>query len=249
MSDTQYHNTSKNLEQPDQILSATPDLLISQSDALMYWNSIPATKTGMLGGFAHISQIDLEMSGDFLRRLRLSSGASPKQPFARAVDCGAGIGRVSAGLLLQHCIVIDIVEPVKKFTSSSAEISSLRSQNRLGDIYNVGLESFNPIHHYDLIWNQWTLGHLNDAQLVAYFHRCAAALTSGGWIVIKENMTNDLRSGDVFDEVDSSVTRTEAKWNMLFREANLKVVYTELQEGFPDELLPVKIWALQSEDS
>ena len=54
---------------------------------------------------------------------------------------------------------------------------------------------------------------------------------------------------DIFDEVDSSVTRTEAKWNLLFRAANLKIVATELQEGFPEELFPVRTWALQPDDS
>jgi protein N-terminal methyltransferase len=249
MSNVHLHMTSTNPTLADQASPETPDALISQSRALTYWNSIPASEPGMLGGFEYISGMDLESSSVFLKKLRISSAASTEQPFARAVDCGAGIGRVSAGVLLQQCSTIDIVEPVEKFTSASTKISTLRSHNKLGDIYNVGLESFHPIHRYDLIWNQWCLGHLNDVQLVAHFRRCRAALQSGGWIVVKENMVNDLQCEDIFDEVDSSVTRTEAKWNLLFRAANLKIVATELQEGFPEELFPVRTWALQPDDS
>jgi hypothetical protein len=83
MSDAQIQKTSTNLTQTDQVLSATPELLISQSKALTYWNSIPATETGMLGGFEYISRMDLETSSVFLKKLRLSSAASPEQPFAR----------------------------------------------------------------------------------------------------------------------------------------------------------------------
>jgi protein N-terminal methyltransferase len=58
---------------------------------------------------------------------------------------------------------------------------------------------------YDLIWNQWCLGHLTDAQLTEYLKKCARGLRPDGWIVVKENMSTSDK--DVFDEVDSSVTR------------------------------------------
>lgn len=58
---------------------------------------------------------------------------------------------------------------------------------------------------YDLIWNQWCLGHLTDAQLVKFLKKCCSALKPGGWIVVKENLSTS--DEDVFDETDSSVTR------------------------------------------
>jgi len=62
---------------------------------------------------------------------------------------------------------------------------------------------------YDLVWNQWCLGHLTDAQLVEYLRKCAGMVRREegkvrGWVVVKENLAG-LR--DVYDEVDSSVTR------------------------------------------
>ena len=78
-----------------------------------------------------------------------------------------------------------------------------------GHIFNVGLEDWTPGEpgnlKYDLIWNQWCLGHLTDAQLVMYMEKCAKALNEGGLIVVKENLST--AGEDVFDELDSSVTR------------------------------------------
>jgi len=157
--------------------------------------------------------------------------------------------------------VVDVVEPVKKFTdelvagleSENLAVSpspSTKNQGRLGEIINVGLQDWTPAPaSYNLIWNQWCLGHLKDAQLVAYLRRCAEGLVSreGGneaWIIVKENVSTDIEGRDVYDEEDSSVTRTDAKWRMLFKEAGLRILATEVQKGFPKELFPVRIYAL-----
>lgn len=98
---------------------------------------------------------------------------------------------------------MDIVEPIFKFTAD------LEGKPGIGTIFNVGLESWSPSLSpelaYDLIWNQWCLGHLTDAQLIVYFQKSKEALKEGGWIVVKENMSTS--EADVFDKVDSSVTR------------------------------------------
>ena len=134
------------------------------------------------------------------------------------------------------------MEPVKSLTDH------IKMEN-VGDIYNVGLEDWHPkkegLGPYDLIWHQWCLGQLRDAQLVEYLQRLPAVLSEGGWIVVKENLSNHHLGVDVFDEVDSSVTRTDKKFRMLFDEADLKIVSTELQKGFPSDLYPVRVYALQ----
>ncbi len=107
----------------------------------------------------------------------------------------------------------------------------------------MGLQDWVPEKGvYDLIWNQWCLGHLTDAQLVVYLRRCKEGLKEpvkgedGGevrnaWIVVKENLSTDIRHKDVYDEEDSSVTRSDDKFRRLFAEAGLKIVVTELQRG------------------
>jgi protein N-terminal methyltransferase len=85
----------------------------------------------------------------------------------------------------------------------------LKGKQGIGEIFNVGLEEWSPDWNenlrYDLIWNQWCLGHLTDAQLVAYLKKCANVVREEGWIIVKENLSTS--GQDDFDEIDSSVTR------------------------------------------
>jgi protein N-terminal methyltransferase len=98
---------------------------------------------------------------------------------------------------------VDIVEPIAKFSEN------LKGKAGIGEIFNVGLEDWSPQESeelkYDLIWNQWCLGHLTDSQLTTYLVKCQKVLKTDGLIIVKENMSTS--GGDVFDEVDSSVTR------------------------------------------
>lgn len=97
---------------------------------------------------------------------------------------------------------VDIVEPIAKFTEALQKKRGVRS------VFNVGLEEWQPDVgvQYDLVWNQWCVGHLRDEQLVQYLERCKKVLSPGnGLIVVKENIST---SGvDLFDDQDSSVTR------------------------------------------
>lgn len=223
----------------------SPDDQISNSDALAYWNSVSPTVNGMLGGYPQLSRIDLRGSANFLSKLRrLCAPHDTRKTLRRGVDCGAGIGRVTMGFLSKVCDVVDVVEPVEKF---AAEVKSAKmiGNGLLGETYVTGLEDWNPEIQYDLIWNQWCLGHLTDKQLVAYLKRCSKTLTSEGWIVVKENLSTTKDEADAFDPVDSSVTRTDKKFRKIFEETGLLLVKTELQPGFPKELYPVRFYALR----
>ncbi|GAB7358452.1 hypothetical protein MBLNU230_g2516t1 [Neophaeotheca triangularis] len=233
-------------EQPTkQPQPAAPDSYINHGEAIKYWSSTEASVTGMLGGYPQVSRVDLQTSNNFLAKLRRASKTHPSgKPLRRAADCGAGIGRITTGFLSNVAQVVDIVEPVKAFTDQ------IKVDNgEVGDIYNVGLEAWHPDRDghgpYDLIWNQWCVGQLTDAQFVAYLQRLPQVLSEGGWIVVKENLSNNYRGEDVYDETDSSVTRTDEKFRKLFGQAGLKLVATELQKGFPKDLYPVRMYALQ----
>ncbi|KAI0196222.1 alpha-N-methyltransferase NTM1 [Xylaria flabelliformis] len=75
-------------------------------------------------------------------------------------------------------------------------------------ILNIGLEEWQPAPDvkYDLIGNQWYLGHLTDKQLVRYLKNCSAALEPRDGIVGKENLSTS--SMDLYDSVDSTVPRS-----------------------------------------
>ncbi|KAH0163099.1 hypothetical protein KCU67_g5688, partial [Aureobasidium melanogenum] len=235
--------------EPDTV--AAPDSQIDTSAALTYWNSCDPSVTGMLGGFPQVSRIDLQQSTTFLAKLRRASKTHPTtSPLSRIVDCGAGIGRITLGLLSKVATVTDIVEPVEKFTreiSEGDDFKQLRDQGKIGTIYNLGLEAWEPEHTCDVIWIQWCLGQCTDTQVNALFTRIQKHLSPGGWIVLKENLSNHQLGEDVYDETDSSVTRTDDKFRALFKEAGLKIVATELQRGFPKDLYPVRIYAAQPE--
>ena len=227
-----------------------PDAKISKADVLSYWNHVAPTVNGMLGGFPQVSRIDLRGSSNFLAKLckqhAQSTSTADKIPLLRGVDCGAGIGRVTAGFLSKVCEVVDVVEPVEKF-AKEVKGMGMTGSGRVDQIYVMGLEEWFPTMEYDLIWNQWCLGYLTDEQLVNYLKRCRAVLKKHGWIVVKENVVKEHIStklgGDVFDNID--VIRTDGKFRRLFEESGLIIVRTELQSGFPKGLYPVRFYALQ----
>lgn len=232
-------------------LDTAPDSKIDANAAIQYWNTISPDVNGMLGGYPQISRIDLRGSRNFVTKLRrLSSNCQVRNApkLARAVDCGAGIGRVTEGFLTHVCEVVDVVEPVDKFAQVLRD-GSLKKDGRVGDVYVKGLQDWTPepTKKYDLIWNQWCVGHLNDSQLVAYFRRCRTSVTDGGWVVVKENLSTHRFGEDIFDDVDSAVTRSDQKFRELFQQAGLHVVKAELQTGFPKglRLYPVKMYALR----
>lgn len=167
------------------------------------------------------------------------------------------IGRITRGLLLDVAKQIDVVEPIAKFTEALHGVPGVR------DIANVGLEKWHPKpdRRYDLVWVQWCVGHLTDDQLVQLLVRCRDALNPHGLVVIKENLSTT--GADVFDEEDSSVTRSERArpyfcrvtptrrtqadgplekkkpfrhdntFRDIFQKAGFQIKKTELQRGFP----------------
>ncbi|KAK8057573.1 Alpha N-terminal protein methyltransferase [Apiospora saccharicola] len=239
-----------------------PDSLIRTENGLQYWSGIDADVNGMLGGFPSISAVDLRGSRAFLVKLGIGK-TKGLHKVERALEGGAGIGRITQGLLLDIASTVDVVEPIAKFTEALSQAPGV------GQIYNMGLEEWPPSsststttddttttpstnqpqqQKYNLIWLQWCVGHLTDTQLVAFLQRCRDVLVdstpeSPAAIVVKEN--NTTTAADLFDDLDSSVTRTDEKFRALFREAGLRLVRTELQNGLPKGLYPVRMYALK----
>lgn len=164
----------------------------------------------------------------------------------RTVDCGAGIGRVTRDVLLSFSTIVDLVEPCEPFTQvirHGPDLSAAREEGKIGSVLTIGIQDFHPREEwYGIIWNQWCLGQLSDADLIAYLKRCKCALATKGLVFVKENVA---QGEDIFDEQDSSWTRSEASFLKIFKEAGLTVVKSSVQHGFPKELFQVKLWALR----
>ncbi|OJI96723.1 hypothetical protein ASPVEDRAFT_122728 [Aspergillus versicolor CBS 583.65] len=229
------------------------DSKVDAAASIEYWKSVPATANAMLaalGAYPWYSRIDLRGSKTFLAKIRrLVPACTREGKLSLGVDCGAGVGRVTEGFLFSVCETVDAVEPVDQFTRVLHE-SSLKQSGVIGDIYGVGLENWFPEKKYDLIWTQFCVGHLKDGQLVEYVARCRDALSTAGIMVVKENLSTDPSGGDMYDELDSSVTRTDEKFKDIFRRAGMNLIASELQLGFPKafKLLPVKFYALRPKE-
>jgi protein N-terminal methyltransferase len=210
----------------------------------------------MLGGYnnTRLPRVDITGSRTFLSHASIKKRLVASS-YAHAVDCGAGIGRITKNLLTKIFQKTDLVDPIDRFTKEVMEGEYLRAERddgKIGDVFPVGLQQFTPEKNkYSVIWNQWCLGHLTDEDLIEYFKRCKEGLVEdGGVIVVKENLTV---GEDNFDVLDSSFTRTEKTFRWIFAKAGLKVLHSAEQHGksldvliagLPEGLYTVMMFAL-----
>ncbi|XP_044268524.1 N-terminal Xaa-Pro-Lys N-methyltransferase 1 isoform X2 [Tribolium madens] len=210
------------------------------SNAVQYWSEIPPTIDGMLGGFGHISQTDIRDSKLLLKQL-FNSKEPPGREYA--LDCGAGIGRITKHLLCDFFDNVDLVEQNPKFLSQAEQYLGVKLQEKIRNYYSVGLQSFKPeTGKYDVIWCQWVLGHLTDLDLVTFLESCHG-LKLNGVIIIKENIS----SSDEIDkdERDSSVTRPLSLYREIFTKAGLDCYRQVKQRNFPKGLYTVYMFILR----
>jgi len=213
-------------------------------DAAKYWDKIPPTIDGMLGGFGFISHTDISGSKLFLKYVFKIQEGLERQ---RALDCGAGIGRITGNMLVNYFDTVDLVEQNPKFLEQ-AKTYLKKSMGKIGNFYSVGLQDFCPEPNtYDVIWCQWVLGHLNNDDLIKFFQNCKKGLKSNGVLIVKENVT----TSDVveIDKEDSSVTRPYAVLVEAFKQSGYKCIKEEKQQNMPQGLYPVYMFALRPYDN
>ena len=153
-----------------------------------YWAKQEASINGMLGGYGHITDVDIAGSQRFLDQIM---PASLRQ--GRVLDCGAGIGRVAKGLLLPAGFYkVDLLDVSATFLEKAR--LDLMPSGRLGRTFCSGLAEFDfgmpngdDALRWRLIWVQWCIIYLTDVVLVDFFRRAAGALTDDGLLVVKEN--------------------------------------------------------------
>ncbi|GAK63669.1 DUF858-domain-containing protein [Moesziomyces antarcticus] len=104
---------------------------------VQYWEGVEASVDGVLGGFGHVSRVESLGSRSFLLGLlpylsfcapassnvssfqwkkdRIAERGGKGRACTRALDCGAGVGRVTEHSLLPIFDEVHMVEPVAKF--------------------------------------------------------------------------------------------------------------------------------------
>jgi protein N-terminal methyltransferase len=203
-----------------------------------YWAKIPATVNGMLGGYDYVSKNDIRQSQVFLDSLLKNT----KMDKNLALDCGAGIGRVSKFLLLRNFEGVDMVDVTESFIEKAKEYLGQEAK-LVRNFFVSGLESFIPERNtYDCIWIQWVTGYLDDKDLMDFFKRCKSALKPNGLCVLKDNVSRGERE---FDKEDSSYTRPLQEILNLILKADMTIVANEKQTKFPAELYEVRLIAFK----
>ncbi|KAL7054751.1 hypothetical protein AAHC03_025746 [Spirometra sp. Aus1] len=221
--------------------TATPPDFYQNAET--YWAGVEPTIRGMLGGLRFVDKPDIAASHDLLDRFGPSR-------CDRALDCGAGIGRVTKKLLLPRFRSVDMVEVTPKFLEQAEAFIGSPDFERVGNRFCQSLRDFSPeAGAYDLIWVQWVIGHLTLPATVAFFRRCIVGLRPPlpneerrSVIVLKDNVLAGERSE--FDETDSSYLRSHQELLRVFEEAGLCVLSDELQDDMPCGLYPIRMFVL-----
>ncbi|KAG1891074.1 AdoMet dependent proline di-methyltransferase-domain-containing protein [Suillus subluteus] len=240
---------------------------------IQYWATQPANYDGVLGGFGTgVTQISfLTEPLHFLVSILLDRVASSSISFqnypqshrhfgvslplqsetrrVRALDVGAGVGRVTSDVLLPLVSDVVLLEPVEPF------INEARSRGKASE---SGLEINDS--GYRVLWKgiadrsksvTFIKGALQSFDPVApgtpLDRRSRKALRDArSLIVVKENICREQSEPvTVFDEQDSSFTRSDLAFKNVFRDAGLKIIQEKIQHGLPEGLFPVKMYALR----
>ena len=97
-----------------------------------------------------------------------------------------------------------------------------------------------------MIWIQWVVGHLHDADFITFFRNCINGLKPNGFVVLKDNCCDDWTF--VVDKNDSSISRSPEYLKVLFDLAGCKILLVSQQTDFPPELSSVYMFALVPND-
>ena len=193
----------------------------------------------MLGGFEALSPGDLAASSAFVARWY-----APSTTTGLAIDVGAGIGRVTAGLLLHYFGRVSLLESNPVFTDRARELIDAA---RLATVFNMRFgdwKASSTDERYDLVWIQWVVIYASDAELTAFLREAAKALRPGGHIGLKDNVLSEDNDAPEFDAQDHSVCRTLVHLERIFAAAGLRVVAREQQAELPAHIYPVWMWML-----
>ncbi|NP_001230578.1 N-terminal Xaa-Pro-Lys N-methyltransferase 2 isoform X2 [Phacochoerus africanus] len=209
--------------------------------AKLFYQEVPATEEGMMGNFIELSDPDIEASREFLRKF---VGGPGRAGTDCALDCGSGIGRVSKHVLLPVFNTVELVDMMESFLLEAQNYLQVKG-DKVESYHCQSLQEFTPpLGRYDVIWIQWVSGYLTDKDLLAFLCRCRDGLKENGIIILKDNVA---REGCIFDLSDSSVTRDMDIFRSLFRKSGLVVLGQKKQEGFPEQCIPVWMFALHSD--
>lgn len=201
------------------------------------WQKAEATLHGIMDGFTDVNKSDIDFSCALLQNLI----DVKKINHATAIDCAAGIGRVSENVLQKFFDKIDIVERDEKFIEACKK--TFAGNKKIRNIFCDSLQNFDFKNNYDLMWMQWCVDEIIHEDLIIFLQKCAEALTPNGIIIIKENILND---DTPFLEDKNRELRSVQYFGEIFKECNLNLINYYIQPNWPQDLLRVATFILQA---
>jgi protein N-terminal methyltransferase len=198
-----------------------------------YWSQAPATIDGVLGGVENVHETDILDSRAFVESL---DGVGRD----RALDCGAGIGRVSKHVLCPLFKLTDVMESAEQMI---AKARSDLPEERIGQFLQCSVEHAVLSHSYDLVVLHWVAAYLADDTLVSFLARCKATLRQGGMVFLKDNIASANQL--IVDDEDGSRIRSDKQYKFIFAKAGLACVKEARPERWPRDLYPAKMYAVR----
>lgn len=180
----------------------------------------------------------------FLDRLLAGDGdrvSNRPLAFDRALDAGAGVGRITKLVLLKRYREIRLVEgDVGWSRRSRAYLGRKRCDGRctftctrLEDLDQNTIAGWGAPS--DVVWLQWTLQYLTDLDAIDTLRNLALSLVETGYLIVKENRPYGGARLDRFqmDTPDGGsgrydITRTDNHHRLLFQRAGLVVDLAEV---------------------
>jgi protein N-terminal methyltransferase len=197
------------------------------------WAREPASDSAMANGSSdEFVAEDVRHSRSVVSRL-VSSGVVAAT--RHALDCGAGIGRVTRLVLLPAGFErVHLFDQEPRFVEHARE--AFRDDPRVVQVEVASVQEFAVAGlEFDLIWVQWVALFLADSEVAAFLHRCKSMLSKGGAVVLKECL---VRSSDGFDFLadlnDGSVVRNEAMMRAVIAASGMTIVEVIDQPGAED---------------
>lgn len=212
------------------------------------------------------SDTDIRDSKQFLLKL------IPHENFANglvALDCAAGLGRVTTELLLHFFMEVDLLEPSQPLMD---EARRLLTQPRTRD----SQENEHPAdhravhffqlsfhehrwsdlpHRYDVIWLQWAMDKLSDEHAVSMLvdARNWGLRRSDSLVILKENIcaaslcseAGDFPDGYIIDD-EPTITRSLAYLEeKIIKPGGFEIVDQAIQTDLDPALYPIYMLALR----
>ena len=218
-----------------------------------HWEKKDPNVFNMVGGFEDSNLPDIKCSIELLSGLIRTNQLNPK----RALDCGAGIGRITENILAKFFEEIDLLEQNEKFVAYCKEI--FKNNKKIRQIYNSSLQEFKFEKKYDLIWVQWCLENLEDEDLDPFLKKCLNALNENGIVIIKENLfefPTDIKENIeneplasnknyLYSDEDFSKQRPDNTYINLFIKNGFKIKLHFLNPNWPSTMEPLCVYVLE----